>query len=256
MKCEINPFITKKNIKTILISNKISNNLKSLLNCLNISFIESIDNNNLPIQVSDHPDMSIHPITSKKFIVDLNVYSDYKSLLSNYDIDLIPSYDVISGTYPFDSLLNVSRIGNYYIHNKYTANDLIKEFNDLKLEYLPVKQGYSKCSTLILNCDTIVTSDKGIHKAIISKGLNSHLLPQGGIELQGYDTGFIGGTGGLIGPNTLLLSGDLDLYEHGEALKSLLKHLNIKAVYPKGEKLVDLGSIILINGNVKSSMKK
>lgn len=247
MNCEINPFITKKNIKTILISNKISDNLKSLLNYLNINFIESIDNNVLPKEVSDHPDMSIHPITSTKFLVDFNVFSNYKNLLSKYDIELIPNNHLIGSAYPKDSLLNVSRLGKYYIHNKYTSIDLIKHFNVLKLEHIVVKQGYSKCSTLILNCDTIVTSDKGIHKAVISRGLNSHLIPQGGIELKGYDTGFIGGAGGMIGPDTLLLSGDLDLYEHGKPLRKILNDLEIKAVYPKGEKLVDLGSIILID---------
>ncbi len=247
MKCKINPYITKKNIKTILISNKISDKLRLFIASLNIDIIESIDNESLPSQVSDHPDMSIHPISSEMFMVDINVFSDYQNLLSNYPIDIITSNDAIGDVYPYDSLLNVSRIGNYYIHNDYTSDDLIRQFNNLKLEHLRVKQGYSKCSTLILNCDTIVTSDKGIHKAIISKGLNSYLIPPGGIVLKGYDTGFIGGTGGMISPDTLLLSGDLELYEHGEILKKILDDHKIKAVYPKDEKLVDLGSIILID---------
>ncbi|WP_425540163.1 DUF6873 family GME fold protein [Microaceticoccus formicicus] len=247
MKCKINPFITKKNIKTILISNKISDKLRLFITNLNINIIESVDNKSLPNPVSDHPDMSIHPINSNVFMVDVNVFSDYQDLLSNYPIDIIPSNDALGEMYPYDSLLNVSRIGNYFIHNNYTSDDLIRWFNNLKFEHLPVKQGYSKCSTLILNCDTIVTSDKGIHKAIISKGLNSYLIPPGGIELKGYDTGFIGGTGGMISPDTLLLSGDLELYEHGEFLKIILDDLKIKAVYPKDEKLVDLGSIILID---------
>ncbi len=242
-----NPFIPLKKVNTILISNRIDESLKSLLKSLDINLLYTIDNPNLAKPVADHADMSVHPVTDKLFIVDNSVYSYYKNLLDPYGIEVISSSTSLTSKYPMDCLLNVSRIQNYYIHNTVTEPSLESQLKSMGLELIKVNQGYSKCSTLILNCDTIVTSDIGIHKTLIQYNINSNLIPQGNIELKGYNTGFIGGCGGMISPDTLVLSGDPRTYLYGEALFKIILDLGIHIEYVSNRKIVDFGSLIIID---------
>lgn len=242
----MNPFIfDDEKCCGLIVSNKISNSIKDLLKKYNIKVVASKNHPNLDKYIADHPDLSIHPVNSKKFIVAKELYDYYKDELKDFDIELIPSYNEILSKYPKDCLLNVGRIGSSYIHNNYTDIRLEDELENNKINHIFVKQGYSKCSTLDLNYDTIITQDKGIHKAVKNSGYNSYLIEPGDILLEGYNTGFIGGVGGLISKNKMLLSGNPKTYTYGDKLINILEEYEIEPIFPD-LCFTDIGSIIPI----------
>lgn len=69
------------------------------------------------------------------------------------------------GKYPEDVKYNIAKVGTKVFHNfKFTDRIVAKRIEDDNLQRIHIKQGYSKCSILIVNSNTIITSDKGIYK--------------------------------------------------------------------------------------------
>ncbi|MDO5719076.1 MAG: hypothetical protein Q4P34_08835 [Tissierellia bacterium] len=242
----MNPFCIDRDCNAIIISNRADRKIFSLFESMGIMTIETIDNPSLPKPVADHPDMSIHPVRKDLFVIDPMVYDYYYEKLSPYRIEIIKASKNLGERYPHDCRLNISRIKNYYIHNSYSDPLLSNLFELESFKKIEVKQGYCKCSTLIINCDTIVTSDKGIYKSLLKNNINSFLIPPGFIKLEGYEYGFIGGVGGLIGSKRLFLSGDPNEFLYGNDLINILNKYSIEPIYVKGLPFVDIGSIICI----------
>lgn len=241
----MNSFVMNTQARAIIVSYKIFKEMKDFLKDSDIKVIPTCQSPNLPAFIDDHPDLQIHPISYNKFLVDKDLFNHYKNQLSDFNIELIKSSSSLGPKYPLDSLLNVARISNYYIHNDIIDERLKVELDQLLIDHIYVKQGYSKCSTLNINYDTIITQDMGIHKKILSLGLSSHLISPGSIRLDGYGTGFIGGCGGMISKDQLLLSGNPNKYKYVDELKNILSVYNISVIYPELE-FRDIGSIIPI----------
>ena len=109
-----------------------------------------------------------------------------------------------------------------------------------------MKQGYTKCSTCIVNNHAAITSDVSIAKALNVEGVDVLLLPSGDILLPGLNYGFIGGATGLLCDNVLAFYGHLDHYLYGkEVLKFLNKH-KVEPVFLRNGKLIDRGSIFRV----------
>ena len=68
----------------------------------------------------------------------------------------------------------------------------------------------------------MLTSDAGIHKTLIERGIESFYVDKSGISLPGYDVGFIGGCGGYY-DGTLYFFGRLDSVECGRDVRRFAK---------------------------------
>lgn len=242
----MNPFICDKKASLAIISYKANKKTLDMLNSLDIDYLLTKKHNSLPYQIDDHPDMMIHPINYNTLIIEKSVFNYYE-ILKKYDKKIIKSFRELDLKYPNDIYLNVSRVGNYYFHKEnFIDENLKKELDKINLKEIFIKQGYSRCSTMVIGENTVITQDLKLHKKYTSLGLKSYLLPPGGIELPGYDTGFIGGTCGMINRRELIFYGDIDNYIHGDILKKILKENNIGYNCPKDVKFIDRGSIIAI----------
>ena len=105
-----------------------------------------------------------------------------------------------------------------------------------------VKQGYSKCSIVIVDEDSIITYDNGIANACEHAGMNVLRIRPGYVALAGYKTGFIGGASGRVG-DTIVFCGDISAHPDSTAITEFIQErgLNIKSFsFP----LTDIGSII------------
>lgn len=247
---KINPFVFNKRIKAAIVSYKASKGFKKLLSDLKIDIVTTLAMKEIDEPVRDHPDMAVHPIDYNKVVVYNKHIDYYKEKLRNYDVEVIPSSNELKKLYPNDIALNVSRTNDYYFYKEnyidLSVEDNLKEISKPVL----VKQGYSKCSSLIIGRDTVITSDKGLYKAYLDNGIKCYLIPFGEILLPGYDTGFIGGCGGMISKDEILFYGNLDRYKYKDQLVDILISENIKYYYPKDSDFIDLGSIIGIRGGL------
>lgn len=224
----------------LVVSFKASDKLIQFLEENNISYVKTTKNPNLDLRVADHPDLSIFPIDKDNIVVASEVYDYYKEKLSDKNIIKGES---VSSKYPLDAIYNIVRFKDYYIHNNYTENTIEKYFFDNKIKHLMVKQGYTKCSTIVLR-ESILTADYGMYKVLKDK-VRVVLLPDDLIKLDGFDKGFIGGTCGLVG-DKLIFTGDIRKRKSYDLIKRECARENIEILYPEID-LVDLGSLININ---------
>lgn len=196
--------------------------------------------------VCGHPDILINIIDSNTIIVHKDMPMDFINLIESLGFKVILSANSLSSAYPKDVILNAVNTENFFMHSiKYTDAallDLVK--NKRKIN---IKQGYAKCSTALVNEEAVMTSDKNIALELRKIGVDVLLLPPGDIILPGLDYGFIGGTCGLMSKNELAFFGDLNFYTYGKEVKDFLKQHGVEPVFLKSGKLIDRGSLFIIN---------
>lgn len=226
---------------------RISDLEKNTLEKLNLNIIKIPKCDTLYDAINGHVDIQVHILDkeSKTILINKNMPVEFKKNLSNLKIKFIESYSDLGKSYPFNIGLNAFSINNYFIHNlKHTDKNLLS-FQESK-ELINVKQGYTKCSCLPISENAFITNDKGLYKSLIKYNFDILYLPPGDITLDGFDYGFIGGTGGLIDDNTIAFFGHLDFYKYGDSVKEFLNKYNVKPIYLKNDKLTDRGSLFVI----------
>lgn len=224
----------------LIISHKSKKEFTDFLDLKKIKYLKTIDNPNLDKRISDHPDLSIFKLDDENIIVDKNVYDYYKKNLKN--INVIKG-DEVSKKYPYDSLYNIVKFKNYYIHNDFTEKHIKLFFEGKNIEHLFVKQGYTRCSTLVFN-ENLLTSDMGIFKKL-KNILPITLLKEEKISLDGFEKGFLGGCFGKIGEKTLLFNGNIERLNSYDIIKNIVDKENLNLLYPDTN-LIDTGSFIWI----------
>ena len=169
---------------------------------------------------------------------------NFISSLKNYGINIILSEKNLTINYPEDIILNALNMKSFFLHTlAFTDKNLLNSIHGKKL--INIKQGYSKCSTAIVNDNAIITSDKGICSALLNEGLDVLLLPPGDILLPGLDYGFIGGCCGLLNQSQLMIYGNLDFYLYGNEVKKFLKKHGVEPIYLRNGKLIDRGGLFV-----------
>lgn len=198
--------------------------------------------------INGHPDIQMNILknnSSTKIIVQKDISEDFKNILIQNNISFIVSKYNLSYTYPNDIILNSLISEKYFIHNlKYSDENLLKSQSS-KI-HINVPQGYTKCSILPVRENALITSDKGIFKALQSYDFDILLLPPGDISLPSLDYGFIGGVGGMISNNAMAFFGDLDSYNWGDEVKKFLYKYDVSPVALRKGKLIDRGSLLTL----------
>lgn len=225
----------------LIISNKSKKEFKDFLTEKKIEYIESLDNPNLDPRIADHPDLSLFKLDEKNLVVAEEVFSYYK--------EKIPNMNLIKGQrvdfkYPKDAIYNIVSFKEYFIHNDFTEKNILKYFKDNNKKFLRVKQGYTRCSSLVLK-DSILTSDFGIYKKLKDR-INIILLKEEDIYLDGFDKGFIGGTSVLLDDKRLLFNGNIKKLHSYDIIYRQCERENIEIIYPDCQ-LADTGSMIVLN---------
>ena len=196
--------------------------------------------------VSDHPDMFMcrlgisgdSPIIT---CLDLS-QSETQKLYTGCRISTVLCS--LSSGYPAEAAFNAACTGRYFIHNlKHTDACLLSAAEDSGMILVDVHQGYAKCSTVIVDQDSIITYDRGIAAKCTKAGMNVLIVDPGHIRLDGYAYGFIGGTSGRIG-TTVYFNGDLSAHPDFRSITSFIEERGLCVKWFPEWKLTDIGSII------------
>jgi hypothetical protein len=194
--------------------------------------------------ICGHPDILVHFIEKNKVIVHKDIDSNFINTIMNYNFKVCYTDTSLKPNYPFDVILNALNLKEHFVHNiDFTDKNLLSSVSNKKL--IHVNQGYTKCSTCIVNDNAIITSDVSIYKELKNENIDVLLLPPGDISLPGLNYGFIGGTCGLI-DNKLVFYGNLRNYKYGELVINFLKKYDIQPLYLSNHELVDRGSIFFV----------
>lgn len=241
----LNPFIPKKKANLILIDGRIGKETIGNLKNLGFKVVPTIKCKEVADPVSYHPDIVIHPINHNTILVAPNVFKYYEEKLKGMGIRLIKGERFLDKKYPKNIAYNVGRIGNYAIHNfKYTDEKLKFYLKKENLDFIHVKQGYTKCSLAIIDEKSIITADIPIYNKLKSLGFNTLLINPGYIDLKGYPYGFIGGTCGKISNKEIIFSGTFIDHPDQEKILKFIKKYNDRIIWLSQDKVKDIGTII------------
>lgn len=224
----------------LIIGDKYKEKLEYSLSLCNFYVFWLPKNPNIDEKLCCHADLSVFIHNKTAIIAKYLDRSELVKILTNEGYTVIISKENQSNVYPGDVNLCAACCGDIIIHNrKYTDPHII----DIGLEYINVKQGYSRCSCLCLN-DSLITSDKGIAAAAERNGIETLLINDNGIILEGYDKGFIGGAS-FVSDTTVYFTGDVDKHVDADKLKEFIAKHNYKICCLTTEQLFDIGGAII-----------
>lgn len=214
------------------------------LDKMNMPFCKSFDMPMLYKPVNTHPDMQIHFVDGKTAVAAPASFEYYRSCLPKY-IELLKGSADPGGTYPGDCAYNVVRMGKNIIGNLKYTDPVILNFYELRgYNFINVKQGYTKCSLCIVDENSAITEDEGLYKTLNSAKIDVLKIERGGVRLDGFDYGFIGGASGLISENKLAFFGDISKHSDYESIKKFIKTKKVDIIQLSSTNLADYGSII------------
>jgi len=197
--------------------------------------------------VASHPDIQICSLPGM-LVVSPGIFDAVREILpksaNGNGHSIVRGAFAPSGAYPADIRYNGACFGRFFMHNlKYTDPVILERTAALGLEPVMVRQGYTKCNTVIVDDSAIITSDAGIASAAECKGIAALLVRQGHVRLDGHPYGFLGGASGRFG-NRIIFNGDLTAHPDFEAIADFIGSRGAVAEYFTGYPLEDIGSIL------------
>ena len=204
----------------------------------------------LSTPVSSHADMLIFELNGNIFCnkayYEHNVPIFKRIKKYGYKIN-ITDFNV-SADYPNDISLNQAVIGKNII-GRYDscAEAILKYAEECGYNYCSTKQGYAKCSTLILGEKAIISADAGIISLAENLGINTLKIENGinEIALSGYNYGFIGGASAVYDQKVFFF-GDISKHSQGKKISEFCE-INGFSVISLGKKtLSDAGGAIIL----------
>lgn len=236
MKYVKNPNLPE-NASAVITAANTPQNIKNELEKLNIRIIPSAEINFKVSGITMHPDMQIVHMGGDKFVTHKSAFEHYKKYLP-----CICGASENIGTYPQDIAYNVAIAGKLMIcSKKYTDTAILNIWSN---EIINIRQGYSKCSILIVDENSFITSDDGIYKTLTGHNMNVLKIRTGHIELPGQNYGFIGGAAGKVAKNLIVFAGDIKKHPDFENIRTFCKNSGTD-IYSLGKNtLLDIGSVL------------
>ena len=202
----------------------------------------------LPLPTASHADMILLRMFDT-FFCNQKYYKNFEKDLApikERGYKIFPIECEISDRYPHDIPLNLALVGNYLFGKLEHIPDEIKLFAK-KHDIIPVsvKQGYAKCSTLILGENAIITADESISNAALKNNIDVLKIENSpsAVSLKGYNYGFIGGACGVF-QNKIYFTGNIDIHPNSDKIKLFCQKHGFEIISLDDDILVDIGGII------------
>ena len=108
-----------------------------------------------------------------------------------------------------------------------------------------VNQGYVRCTACPLSDDAVITADPSIKNALSPLGIDVLSISYGGVRLDGYDYGFIGGACGVT-EDCVFFAGDVTTHPDADRIVEFCRKHKKEVVSLFDGELLDVGSIFFI----------
>lgn len=161
-----------------------------------------------------------------------------------YHSHVVVGNSPLSNVYPQDISYNAVQLSRHFFHRLDITEPKILEFirNSTSLESIHVKQGYTRCSSLVVGNQAVITEDKKLYEIYVTNGYCALFIEPGQIVLEGFEHGFIGGVGGTI-EKTVVINGSLKHHTQGDVMRDFILAQDYQILELSSEKLEDCGSI-------------
>lgn len=204
---------------------------------------------NLPKPVASHPDMLLFFAPEAIFCIK-SYYEiatrELEEISSAYGAPLRFAQKEYGNAYPDDVLLNALPMGDFLFCNTNTVAD---ELLTLGVQVQHVNQGYTKCSSLPLGKDALITADASIAISARACGIDVLQICEGHISLLGYNYGFIGGCASFdVRQNlkTVFFCGDVSKHPDHNKISRFFQSYGYSILCLTDADLCDTGTIFMI----------
>ncbi len=194
--------------------------------------------------ISGHPDIFFCK-TPGGLIVAPNLPEKYFKLLTENSIPYVKGISPVGNAYPESARYNSLVKGRYIFQNPETSDTSIAKLNPGH-EIIPVKQGYVQCNLIALPNGSFITSDRGIEKSLIQRGLVVLFVNPSCIKLDSFEHGFIGGTCGLL-ENILFVCGSLKNFKEQACIESFTERAGVSIIELYDGQPADVGTIMFLS---------
>ena len=205
----------------------------------------------LPAPVASHPDLLLF------FAPDAICCTESYQKVAAPELELICAAikkpirtvsEELGATYPKDILLNAAPVGSIlFCHPTHTART-VREHP--AYHTLPVRQGYTKCSTLPVGDQALITEDPSITAAATARGIEVLQISKGAVTLKGYDTGFLGGASSFSpygAYREILFCGALECHPDAKRIRDFCNQHGYGVTSLSDEPLCDVGTMFVFD---------
>lgn len=241
------PNLPQSKVKLVLADERISAEIEDSLIKLNVEIIKIKKCNSLQQPIASHPDMLSFYSGDGDIILAPEIYDDYCEALENRGFNVIKGSTLLGSQYPYDIPYNAAYNGEYLICNDKYTDLKVKQLCERKgAKIIYIKQGYAKCSICFITESAIITSDAGITQTLKRYGFDILFIQAGDINLDGYNTGFLGGSSGKLDKDLICFCGNLNLHPDYRKINAFISKYGCKPISLSNDKIYDYGSIIPI----------
>ena len=193
--------------------------------------------------ISGHPDIFLYQ-DKDHLIVAPNASVDLFIFLDNHNIKYTKGCREVGHELDDHVQYNCLSTSEFFFHKSGYTDSTILEINKYK-EFVQLPQAYARCSLIHLCENNYLTSDRGIEKVLLQRGLSCFYFNPEEITIKDHKSGFIGGAVGILG-NKIFFNGNIELHADGLRLKEHLLNLNFEIVNLSDEHLYDGGCIFFV----------
>jgi len=150
----------------------------------------------------------------------------------------------LGAVYPADAAYCAAALDGLFVHRlDITAPELLAAARRQGLAPLDVRQGYTKCSLVVVDGSAVITADQGLAEALFTTNVKVLTVEPGHVLLPGYDVGFLGGASGRVG-DEVLFTGDLTAHPDHARIAEFVEGRGLAVKDFPGFPLTDFGSIL------------
>ena len=189
--------------------------------------------------IAGHPDIFIFHNNNKLIIAPqapLSLIRKFKE----HNIDFEIGNKSLGIKYPLTTPYNIATLNNIFIGNNKHCDSKILELSDGK-KWIHTKQSYARCNTLLLDNESIITSDRNLSTSF----KNMLYIDTKDIILEGFEYGFIGGCAGIF-KNKVFFTGSLKAHSQGQLIRQFCEERGFSIIELSDGKLIDSGGIFFI----------
>lgn len=229
--------------------------IKEYIQSLGYGIIENRFNPQVYDEISAHPDIYYISIEDDLFCSIGKELPGFRQVIGT---------SKVGKKYPLDVPYNIAIIGKRCCHNfKYTDPTIKKYLEDKGYEFVNVEQGYTKCSTVVLDDNSCIVSDIAIARELLDAGVdvlyvsepdiilktrvNPLIEDEAKMSFKNSDMkGFIGGAMAKLG-DIVILFGDISKLSNGVKIKRFIESKGYTLKDFPGLDVLDLGGVVTIN---------
>lgn len=230
-------------MNTICLSENANEILKNRLRQQKYELIEIKKTDAVYDSISSHCDIYLCKVGNELVVAPVQLSLIRDDLLRR-GIRFFEGADRVGYNYPANIRYNAAQVGRNLIHDTaHTDPAILNIARELGMHIIHVKQGYTKCNLVVVDDNSVITSDLGLVAALERNNIDVLVISPGYIRLEGVSYGFLGGCTGRV-DFEVIFNGDLSAHPDFENIVNFIRKKDLRPVWFEEYPLEDIGSII------------